>query len=1106
MYPVAIRQSLTIHNFFMNFISNPLSSELSKTDKAIAFLCSLILAPLTFGILHIATYIWRKRRVEYYAKSSLCSPTKLTDLIQKIASCPAIAKLQSSSPSTFTPQLTRSTLGAALQTHLIDPYYAKPHPSRGEVTVPVETISPTGEKTIQWRKWRSLSQNEKVRVNNTGTRPHNQLKGPFAPFIVDLYFNPPFSDSHISRDPHRNHGSDHAVRVSLFSAIFACLYQKYHPNYQVTEKDILLSQFIGAGHDTGRLTEGPDVYDEKSAAYTQKALQAVGFHSPEDMADCHYAIARKDDPDVDSKPLIAKCVQNADSADFARLSLTDSLQEGAEFERGRTYLDIYTEFLSFREKGIALKDGLSFEEFQEELDGLRIEMNRFIVLTSQPDFRKKASESSSYYDTVLQCITPFSFPLLYAALRKTEVLPPPSPPETISFLKQIDGWIAHGLPTVSTPFLHSLSCRLHRLSSDNPREKEKLHNVQLLLQKEVERRESAFMRYGEIQEKSQGNRGKILEAYAQLPTVLQDENDLFDTLQLPSYQDIERHIRQEDDIPSFALQFLELKQGLLSLKEMQHNPTTPPAALFEEAKRVHALYRHYPKTYQDARDQTTLAASFQQAARTLLSQGNMPLYHEVVHYAEEALTPNSELEKLLTDTSPHVRFATMGTEGVRKQAVRIEPKTIDGKEFFEISFELTSRERQSLHFDTTGSLYTMRHVPSRFEKREAPGVFSSRSATTIPLMCQDLLLTPKGSKALSLRIGDTSLFWNQYHLVRIRFDRSTSLQEVQKLLCRAGLMTALMPSRSEDIRLSCLSRLLASRFPQIVYSSTSLKDARIVYSTLLNDYERKQIDEDMKKMRWGFTSGAIEAVLPPLGEEIKEAGGVALGIGINAGSTKATAETLVHIVKTGLLSSQERFQRGILGLGTVPVINNFAGSANQVFTRILTHKLFQEEYSLRHFQLAGPIFLLTDLQACERMPYAYRRDLSGVRNPHYFTPLQMPPGDFHQPTFFFHGRREIRLREDLPHLAHGLNNHAHLTNECMFDNTLGPEYIRKILVQSEEDRATVLDTLYKNGIHYIHGMPIEDAVILRHALTPELERELLSSVQERDTLYDQLRI
>lgn len=1104
MHPVAFRQSLTVYNFFTNFISNPLSRDLSKTDKTIAFLCSLILAPLTLGILHITTYIWRTKRLAYYAQTSLCSPSRLPTLIQRIASCPAVVKLQPPSPSS-TPQLTRDTIGAAIQSHLIDPYYAKPHPSRGEVTVPIETTSSTGERMIQWRKWSSLSQSEKVRVNNTGTRPHNQLKGPFAPFIVDLYFNPPFTDSHIPKDPHKNHGSDHAVRVSLFSAVFACLYQKYHPRHQVTENDILRAQFIGAGHDTGRLTEGPDVYDAKSDAYTQKAMQALGFHEPEDMAACHYAIARKDDPDLDSKPLIAKCVQNADSMDFARLSLNDYLQDPTEFERGRKYLDIYRELHSFQERGVSLKDGFSFEEFQEELDGLRIEMNRFITLTSQTEFRKKAAESGNYYETVVRCITPFSFPLLYAALRKTEVLPPPSPPETISFLKQIDGWIAQGLDTVSTPFLHRLSSRLHFLSSEVPKEKEQLRNVHMLLQRELGRRESASMRYEEVRERHQEDPGRILEAYAQLPPVLQEEITLF-AHTLPSYDAIERRVRQRTDTPSLALQFLALKKGLLSLHQLQKDPNCTPYALFEETKRVHALYHQYPDAYKDIRDQTTLAASLQQAARTCLKQKNMPLYNEVIHYAEEALVPNAELERLLTDTSPHVRFTSMGTDGVRKHAVRIEPKILDGREIFEISFEVTSRERGELHFDSTGSLYDMKRVPSRFEKKEAPGLFSSHSGTEIPLMCQDLLLTPKGSNALSLRIGGASPFWNQYHLVRIRFDRSTPLRDVQQFMCRAGLMTALMPSRPEDIRLSCLSRLLASRFPQIFYSSTPPQEAHFVYSTLLNEAQRKQIDEDMKRLRLGFTSGSIEAVLPTLGEEMKEAGGVALGIGINAGTTEATAETLVHILKTGFLSSQERLQRGILGLGTVPMINNWAGSANQVFTRILTHKLFQESYSLHHFQLAGPIFILADVQACERMPYAYRRDLSGVRNPHYFTPLQMPPGDFHQPTLFLHGKRALRYREDLPHLTHSLNNHAHLTNECMFDTTLGPEYIRTIVVQSEEARATVLDVLYKNAIHFIHGVPIEDAVILSRSLTPELEREFSRTMQEEETLYDALRI
>ena len=72
----------------------------------------------------------------------------------------------------------------------------------------------------------------------------------------------------------------------------------------------------------------------------------------------------------------------------------------------------------------------------------------------------------------------------------------------------------------------------------------------------------------------------------------------------------------------------------------------------------------------------------------------------------------------------------------------------------------------------------------------------------------------------------------------------------------------------------------------------------------------------------------------------------------------------------------------------------------------------------------------------------------------------------------------------------------------MFDGSLGHEYIRKVLVHSEEDRALVLDVLYKNHIHFIHGKPVEEAVLVSSKLTPEIAADLHVPRREEETLYD----
>jgi hypothetical protein len=1087
MLPVTEKQDLTVYNFFTNFISDPLSSKLSQVQKIVALIASIILAPLTLGILHCVTTIWRHRRIEYYQQKEIYSQGRLASLIQKIQACPNVVALN---PLSRPGVLTRETLGHHIQSELINPYYSKPLPSFDSVTVPVETTQPDGVKKVEWKLWKDLSAEEKICVNNTGTRPHNQLHGPLAPLIVDLAFSPPLSGSGVQGDPRGVHGGDHAIRASLFSAVFAFLYQKYHPEYQVTEKDILLTQFVAAGHDSERQTEGADVYDQKSAEITNKALQKLGVSDQKDLKACFQAIAEKDDRDLGRKSFIAKCVQNADSMEFSRVWLQDSLQDPTEFEKSRGFLDIYKEFQEIQQSGRELKNGSSFEEFQTELDALRVEMNGFIALTCRQKFRKKASESGNYYAYVLRRIRPYNFPLLHAALQKMNVLPQEcNESQKVDLAAEAESLVGLGVEKTSTPFLQRLLHKLQGLES------ERLVEVRTKIEQELHRRASALQCYTSTKERSQDT-VQLIESYAKLPPILQDDISLLAELHVSSFESLEQEIRDVVDHSSLAFRFVELKRQILFLNELVATHPEDPGSLFERAQQVFVLYGQFPPEYRDPRDQTSVAIALQLAARMYHTQQNAAKFEEVVHFAEERLIPDSHLEDIVKRPSPQVYILELGTDEIRKQRVRVEQKKIDEMDFIEISFEVTSTARNNLIVQSSGPLYRVSHVPSHFEKREGEGRYTSEG-TDLPLLCQDACMTLDDSGSPSLSIGESSIFWNQYHLVRLRFSRTTPLKEAQKLLCRIGLFTAMMPPRQEDVRQCNLARILAMRYPKTVYVTEPKKSPQYIYETLLSQGQRARVDEDLRQLRRGFTGDAIEIVHPEFVREIWEKGGRSLAVGVDSGSMQATAKVLSNIFSSGFLSAQERYQRGILAGGTVPYINNWAGSANQVFTRILTHQLFQESCELRRFYMPGRAFVLLGLQACERLPYAYPQDLSGVRNKGFFFPAWTSIGN-HDIKLPFRGRTAIQDREDLPEFVRQMTVQPRLNNECMFDRSLGVKYVRKIIVGSGQDRAILLDALYKNNIRFSHGQRLEDMIVVSDKLTPELEEAF--SEQPREEL------
>jgi hypothetical protein len=1081
MLPVTEKQDLTVYSFFTNFISDPLSSKLSHVQKIVALIASIILAPLTFGILHCVTTMWRHKRIEYYQQKDLYSQRSLASLIQKIQACPNVAALNPlSRPGAL---LTRETLGHHIQSELINPYYSKPLPSFDSVTVPVETTQPDGGKKVEWKLWKDLSAVEKICVNNTGTRPHNQLHGPFAPLIVDLAFSPPLSGSGVQEDPRGVHGGDHAIRASLFSAVFAFLYQKYHPEYQVTEKDLLLAQFVAAGHDSGRQTEGADVYDQKSAEVTNKALQKLGVSDRKDLKDCFQAIAEKDDRDLGRKSFIAKCVQNADSMEFSRVWLQDSLQDPTEFEKSRVFLDIYKEFQEFQQNGRELKGG-SFEEFQTELDALRVEMNAFIALTCRQKFRKKASESGNYYEYVLRRIRPYNFPLLHTVLQKMNVLPQErNESQKIDVEAEAESWVDFGVEKATTPFLQRFLHKLQGLES------ERLVEIRAKIEQELHRRTSALQYYTNIKEQSQ-DRTQLIESYAKLPPILQDDISLLADLRVPSFELLGDAV----DHSSLAFRFVELKRQILLLNELVATHPEDPGSLFVRAQQVFVLYEQFPPEYRDPRDQTSVAIALQLAARMYHTQQNAAKFEEVVHFAEEKLIPDSHLEDIVKGASPQVHILELGTDEIRKQRVRVEQKKIDETDFIEISFEVTSAARSNLIVQSSGPLYRVSHLPSHFEKREGEGRYTSEG-TDLPLFCQDVCISLDDSGSSSLSIGESPIFWNQYHLVRLRFSRTTPLKEAQKLLCRVGLLTAMMPPRQEDVRQCSLARVLAMRYPKLAYATESKQRPQYIYETLLSQDQRAQVDEDLRRLRRDFTGDAIEVVHPELVREIWEKGGRSLAIGVDSGSMQATAKVLSNIFNAGFLSAQERYQRGILAGGTVPYINNWAGSANQVFTRILTHQLFQESCELRRFYMPGRAFVLLGLQACERLPYAYPQDLSGVRNKGFFFPAWTSIGN-HDIKLPFRGRTAIQERETLPEFVRQMAIQPRLNNECMFDRSLGIKYVRKIIVSSDQDRSILLDALYKNNIRFSHGQKLEDMVVVSDRLTPELEEAFREQPRE----------
>jgi hypothetical protein len=332
-----------------------------------------------------------------------------------------------------TGSLTRENIGQMIQSNFIEPFYSKNKPPKEKVEVPVPTDWKSENKWDHITRvfWKDLTTKQKIEVIDHYALSHNtvpkwarRIPERILGFLVDLAFlwN---GSSGVKQDPRTSHGSDHATRAAIWAAIFAYMYGKYHPAHTVSKQEALIAQFAAAGHDCSRQTESVDVFDEWSAEETMKPLKDKIRTSIRFQKEAFEAIAHKDAPPTASKSIIAKCVQNADCAEYARLLLNAPMQTPDSFNNSRTHLDVWKEMNEYAQQKmrpdqtieeVKLKNGFTFKDFAFELDAIRIEMNHFIHKTRVKNKRERFAQAPSYYDALLSEIKPKKFPLLYSIL------------------------------------------------------------------------------------------------------------------------------------------------------------------------------------------------------------------------------------------------------------------------------------------------------------------------------------------------------------------------------------------------------------------------------------------------------------------------------------------------------------------------------------------------------------------------------------------------------------------------------------------------------------------------------------------------------------------
>lgn len=163
-----------------------------------------------------------------------------------------------------------------------------------------------------------------------------------------------------------------------------------------------------------------------------------------------------------------------------------------------------------------------------------------------------------------------------------------------------------------------------------------------------------------------------------------------------------------------------------------------------------------------------------------------------------------------------------------------------------------------------------------------------------------------------------------------------------------------------------------------------------------------------------------------------------------------SVDSVYRVLTTGLMSTTERFSRGVVKNGISSVLDIDSGGADNVFTRIMNAE--QRSKIQNHAVVLKPeIFDRTDW-------YAYNVDSYGSTNEAHFAGRLAPEEIFR------------RTMGDLEHYS--------ADNEQMFRTGIGVDYIEAIEVD-ELDRDELLEGLREKGLSEVNGRPIEEVIVAR---------------------------
>lgn len=315
-------------------------------------------------------------------------------------------------------------------------------------------------------------------------------------------------------------------------------------------------------------------------------------------------------------------------------------------------------------------------------------------------------------------------------------------------------------------------------------------------------------------------------------------------------------------------------------------------------------------------------------------------------------------------------------------------------------------------------------------------------------------------------------------------ERKENLQSALARLTMPELVADADPARSEILRRTSVLRMVAPAQEEAILHGTEPVTLQGVDQALA---ESAVAPERMGGVRVSEVfPGHIAAVDPVLGKAYDELGVRALMVGV-----RKTDHVVLILTSDGLMSSAERYGRGIQSAGASLSSDERSGGAEYAFTRLVTQKAIEGGSSISSAFASGEVQLLSTGEEMKQLLsrtdwHAYASDNYGVAVPKYQT--EGPHADEVSKSVYNQYQEKFTERRVLGELVARVNGEQEApgsygsgyraSNEVMFRSGVPAQAFNYAIVASESLRAEMIEKLKAAGVSTLGGKPVEQAVLV----------------------------